>query len=199
MMAEPLKPRKVTSSGLGVDAYGPPVIDPTANVISLVDAAILRQDDLRSAESRHIRELMQLHTNYNQQLNNLRDNYSSQLRVQEAERLNAIRLFDTAASARASEVAGTQAATLAGQVQAAAEAMRNQVAAAAAAAAASLVTALEPIQSSINDLRKAQYEQQGQRVAQSEGKDTSQWIVGLVVGIIGAFIVGLSMYYITKP
>jgi hypothetical protein len=35
--------------GLGVDAAGGPVVDPTKNVLDLVAAAITRQDDLRGA------------------------------------------------------------------------------------------------------------------------------------------------------
>src|SRR5688572_11724945 len=49
-MAESDKP------GPGVDAQGQPVIDPTKNVLDLVEAAMRRQDDLRHAENRAIRE-----------------------------------------------------------------------------------------------------------------------------------------------
>jgi len=56
------------STGIGVDASGGPVIDPTENVLALVDvekkhqqdlraADTLRQDDLRDAETRRINEL----------------------------------------------------------------------------------------------------------------------------------------------
>jgi hypothetical protein len=40
-------------AGLGIDAAGGPVIDPTQNVLQLVDAAIGRQDDLRAAEAKY--------------------------------------------------------------------------------------------------------------------------------------------------
>jgi hypothetical protein len=42
--------------GLATDAKGNPVVDPTKNVLDLVTAAIQRQDDLRVAESRALRE-----------------------------------------------------------------------------------------------------------------------------------------------
>jgi hypothetical protein len=185
-------PVQLRNPGLGVDAAGLPAIDPTANVIALVNAAIQRQDDLREMEREHIREIL-----------GIRFEYEAKLRAQEAERINALRLFDTAASARASEIAGIQASTLANQVAAAAEAMRNQVAATERAAATSLITALEPIQSSISDLRRLQYEQQGQRVAQTEVKlerredrDTSHWLIGIVAAIGSALLVVFLTHYL---
>ena len=44
------------AGGVGVDSKGNPVVDPTRNVLDLVGAAIERQDDLRLAESKAIRE-----------------------------------------------------------------------------------------------------------------------------------------------
>lgn len=41
-----------TKIGEGIDRYGNPVIDPTKNVLDLVQAAIKRQDDLREAEAK---------------------------------------------------------------------------------------------------------------------------------------------------
>jgi hypothetical protein len=38
--------------GLAVDRFGGPVVDPTKNVLDLVQAAIRRQDDLRDAEAK---------------------------------------------------------------------------------------------------------------------------------------------------
>ena len=43
--------------GIGVDSLGGQVIDPTKNVLDLVEASIKRQDDLRDAETRRINEL----------------------------------------------------------------------------------------------------------------------------------------------
>lgn len=43
--------------GVAVDARGNAVIDPTKNVLDLVQAAIRRQDDLRDAETRRVNEL----------------------------------------------------------------------------------------------------------------------------------------------
>lgn len=57
-----------SSPGPGVDRHGTPVVDPTANVLDLVRAAIQRQDDLRESESRHIRELAAIRAGYDEQM-----------------------------------------------------------------------------------------------------------------------------------
>jgi len=81
------------------------VIDPTANVLSLVEAANKRQDDLRIAEARRVDEQMEL-----------RAYYTEKLADAEAKRLDAIRLVDVGAVSLANEKAGAQAAVLAKQV-----------------------------------------------------------------------------------
>jgi hypothetical protein len=96
-------------------------------------------------------------------------------------------------------VSAAQAAALAAQVALSADAMRVQVAAAAQAAQESQARYIDPIQKDIADLRRAQYEQQGQRaqVSDSRSKNGSVglWIglgvssflgfIGMVVGISG--------------
>lgn len=187
---------------------GGSTIDPTANVLQLVDAAVKRindlmdarthlqaaelrriddllearntllaareqrQDDLRAAESRHLKEIMEL-----------RATYDENLRAGETRRIDAIRAVDTGAVSRAAEVAAQQAATLAAQVQISADTLRGQVAASAQAAQVALATALEPLLKAVEDLRRVQYEQQGQKSAQSEGSGRSQWVIGVVVAV----------------
>jgi hypothetical protein len=155
--------------GPGVDAKGYPVIDPTQNVLDLVTAAIKRQDDLREAESRHMREIAEL-----------RSKYDKELRESESARIDAIRAVDVGAVNRAAEVSATQATILANQVASSAEALRIALAA-----------ALEPIQKDIADLRKTQYEQAGQRAQVGESRLNIGAILGgfsvvlvLVFGII---------------
>jgi len=136
----------------------------------LLVAAIQRQDDLRIAESRHVRQMATLQMQHDQEM-----------RIAEAARVDAIRSFDVGAVTRAAEVATTQASALAAQV-----------AAAASAATVALNTAFEPIQKDIADLRRAQYEAQG------KGKQVaglSTWIAvmiaagGLVVGFLSLLAV----------
>lgn len=159
--------------GLATDASGGPVIDPTANVRELVDAAIKRQDDLREAESRHVREVAAL-----------RAEYAGELRATETARIDAIRRVDVEAVQRDKETQAAQATALANQVAAAAEAMRTQVAAAASASVTGLAAALEPIQKDIQDLRKAQYEQQGIKSQTQESRGGLSVAIAAVSAVI---------------
>jgi len=158
-----------------------PVIDPTQNVLDLVTAAIKRQDDLREAAAKHVREVIEL-----------RADFEEKLRAAETGRIDAIRAVDVGAVNRAAEVSAQQATTLAAQVATSAETLRTQVAAAAAAATVALSAALEPIQKDIQDLRKAQYEAQG--VKAQTGETRLNWgpvlaglsvLLLLVFGVIG--------------
>lgn len=175
------------SPGLGVDAQGQPVVDPTQNVLDLVSAAIQRQDDLRQAESRHVREIAQM-----------RAEYANQLRLAETERINAIRAVDVAAVQQASQVSATQASTLAAQVATSAETLRTQVAAAATAATVALAAALEPIQKDIADLRRAQYEAQGQKTQVVESRSALSVTTAIAIGVAGliltAVIIAIGVY-----
>jgi len=184
------------SEGPATDRKNEAVVDPTANVLNLVEAAIqrmddllnagfLRQDDLRDKEASHIREIVQLRAH----MAELRASHARELREAEAARIDAIRAVDVGQVQRAAEVQADQATALASQVALSAETLRNTVAAAAAAAATALNTALDPIQKAIDDLRRAQYEQQGQKaqVVESQAKGGS---IGLWVGLAFA---GLSV------
>jgi hypothetical protein len=58
---------------------------------------------------------------------------------------------------------------------------------------------LEPIQKDVADLRRVQYEQQGQRVAQTETRGSNQWAVGVAISIALAFVslASLVIYIVT--
>ena len=169
------------------------VLDPTRNVLDLVDAAIKRQDDLREAEARHFREI-----------DKLRAIYDDKLRAAETARIDAIRAVDVNAAQQASQLAESRATTLAATVAAAAEAMRTQVGAAAAAAATSLASALVPLQDAIADLRRAQYEQVGQKTqvveAQAKGANIGLWVgvgLALLTLVLAAVTIVVSVYFAT--
>jgi hypothetical protein len=140
---------------------GQPPYDPTQNVLNLVQAAISRQDDMRNLVARHADDMA-----------TLRADYDAKLRSAETDRINAIRAVDVGAVAAAAQVSATQATTLAAQVATSAETLRTQVAAAATAATVALAAALEPIQKDIADLRRAQYEAQGQKTQVVETRET---------------------------
>src|SRR5687768_17871694 len=100
-MTEPQNP------GIGADAQGNPVIDPSKNVLDLVEAAIQRQDDLRAAESRHNREVAAIRDQALKDMAALRAEYAGELRLKETERIDAIRAVDVQAVQRAAEVQAT--------------------------------------------------------------------------------------------
>lgn len=82
--------RPKSHNGMGVDAKGNLVPDPTKNVQALVDAAIERVDDLRilndrriDADIKHLKEIVDLDREHTKELRDL-----------EAKRLDAIRQVD---------------------------------------------------------------------------------------------------------
>lgn len=186
--------------GLAVDAGGNPVIDPTRNVLDLVQAAVLRQDDLRQSEKEHLRELLALRSEQGnndrrhiKELLELGASYEEQLRAAEAKRIDAIRAVDVAAAAQGRIEAEARASALATQVQASAEAMRNQVASAAQAAAGSLVNALDPIQKAIDELRQAQYQAQGQKAQIVETRAGGGAVAGYIAGAVGVLVAVITI------
>src|ERR1035437_7545045 len=98
------------SGGPAVDKAGNAVVDPTSNVLQLVAAAIQRQDDLRTSETRHIKEIV-----------TLRAGYDEKLREAEAKRIDAVNAVNVTTSQQATKDAETRAATLAATVATSAE------------------------------------------------------------------------------
>ena len=205
-MAEPSgTPLTSPSGGPAVDGRGVPVVDPSKNVLDLVHAAIKRTDDITSLQASTEREYVLLHMQRQDDLRvmaeshlktllDVRSEYERLLMEKEAKRLNDIRAVDVNAVAEASRVATAQATTLATQVATSAETLRTQVATVATATATALTNALEPLQKSIEDLRKTQYSALGERVAKDYNRDGSQWLIGVGIGIMVLIInVGLAV------
>lgn len=186
------------SNGPAVDRAGAPVVDPTKNVLDLVSAAIQRQDDMselrtkmQTQESAHLREMA-----------DLREQHVYRLQAKEADRLDAIRAVDIGAVNRAAEEAATRANTLAVQVAQSAETLRTQVAATATAAQVQLSAALEPIIKDIADLRRAQYEAQGQKTQVVEARGAGNYALAIAGGIFGFIgIIGsiIALVIANKP
>lgn len=160
-----------------------PVIDPTKNVLNLVEAesrrldgvveaAVRRQDDLRECESRHVREIL-----------GLRAEYTGELRRAETERIDAIRSVDVAAVNRAAEVSAQVATTLA-----------TQVATLAASTATAQASALEPFRLAIEDLRRSQWEAQGGKAETREtGVGVRAWVAIGITALIGFMTVSIGV------
>lgn len=201
------------SAGPSTDRTGAPVIDPTKNVFDLVVASVKRIEDihqLQTISNKHILELSiqrqdDLRVNEVGNIKEilaLRSHYDELLRNKETERLNAIRVVDVNAVTEASRVAAAQALTLANQVATSAETLRTQVGTVATATATALANALEPLQKSIEDLRKTQYAQQGEKAAHLDVRtvnDSSQhavqWAIGLAVTIV-IIIVQIILHFL---
>jgi hypothetical protein len=170
-----------TGAGRGVDSSGGPVVDPTQNVMDLSEASNKRQDDLRIytdlitqekfrriddlrvAESRRLDDLRLAESKRIDGELILRAFYEDKLNAAEASRINAIRAVDVGAVAVASERATQQAAVLANQVIASADALRSQLAATAATMATQLQGQTTQITDRLALVEKAQYENKGRQ------------------------------------
>lgn len=195
-------------SGIPVDYAGRPTVDPTKNVLDLVDAAARRQDDIRAASDLRQNDLRAMETNYRQFIDELRESHVKELTSAEAKRIDAIRAVDVAAVATASERAAQQAQVLANQVSASAETLRGLVATTATSVTAQLGTIAQQLTDRIAALEKAQYEGKGRSAvydpqmdklaslvdqiatAQSQGRGKSQG-AGQVIAYI---VTGLSVF-----
>lgn len=137
------------------------VVDPTRNVLDLVEAAVKRIDDLRDAETRRVDEKIETEKAHTSELMALRANHANDLREAEAKRIDAIRVVDVNAVGATNERATAQAAVLASQVATTAETLRNLVATTASATAVQLDQLTKLLTDRIAALEKAQYEGQG--------------------------------------
>jgi DNA anti-recombination protein RmuC len=187
-----------TTQGKGVDSEGKPVIDPTENVIALVEAANIRQDDLRKVSEQlslerfqHMREMMRLHARY-----------ESKLSLAESKRIDAIRSVDVQAFQMQTERAAQNA-----------DALRNLVTTTASTLAGQQRQQSEEINKRLAAIEKLQYEGQGKssqtdplladlvqeikhlrsESSQTQGrgggmKDLVGWIVGAVMFIISVIV-----------
>jgi hypothetical protein len=156
------------SSGPATDRQNIPVIDPTKNVLDLVNAETKRQDDLRELEYSHLRQMAKLEAKHAKEMRLAESRRVDAIRKAETRRIDAIRAVDVAATASAASDTTTRANTLAGQVTAAADVTR-----------VALAAALDPIQKDIAELRRAQYEAPGviaqaQTGGERESRDTQR-------------------------
>jgi len=172
-------------SGKAVGGSGGPVVDPTKNVLDLVNASNLRQDDLRAAEQRRITEALE----HVQRMAELRASHALEMRKAEADRLDSIRAVDQGQIQRAAEVQLASATALAASTATMAETLRGQVAAAAivqasalaasdAKQAAALANGLAPLQKAIEELRQAQFLTAGSKAQVGESRTNYGAILG---------------------
>lgn len=157
-MADPLlrsrrRPRQRSTNGLGVDASGGPVIDPTENVVALSEAATKRQDDLRELTVK----MFQAEVNHLHDMTSLRAEHAKEIGAMEANRLNSIRQVDVLAVSTTAAQAQTAIQTLAATTAASAETLRNALATTAQTVANQLTATTARIEERISGLEKSSY------------------------------------------
>jgi hypothetical protein len=183
-----------------------PLIDPTANVLSLVNAETKRQDDLREAENKRLDELRKQQIMFENAIQKVREQAQKDLSAAESNRINAITLAEsrridallaaaTGAVSLASEKAQAQAATLAQQVATSAEALRAQVASTSSATTTLITQLRESLEKRLQLVEQNQYQGVGVTMQRTEGRQRMEWSVGTIVGIVGtlaALVMGIS-------
>lgn len=113
-------------TGIGVDATGGAVVDPTKNVLDLVEAERKRQDDLRNAQEKFVAAEV-AHT---KEMASLRADHQEKLDEKESDRLDKIRQVDITNAANSAAQTLTALQTLAAQTSATADTLRKENAAA---------------------------------------------------------------------
>lgn len=165
-------PTPSTNRGMAVDKNGGPVVDPTANVLALVKAAVQRLDDLRSSENRRIDDLRALESSRIDQLRaaesrrsdelaKLRSEFEDRLALAESSRINAIRAVDVGNVAIANERATAAATVLANQVTTSADTLRALVSSTAASMATSTTDLTKRFDDRLSALEKGSYQSTG--------------------------------------
>lgn len=143
--------------GVGVDAHGGAVIDPTANVLALVEAQAKSAEALRAADIR----FNEMQHAYLKDIGDLRARHAEALTIAESKRIDAIRAVDVGAVATAAERAGQQATVLANQVGTSAETLRTLV----ASTATTMANAAAQFQTQVTErlalLERSQYKGEG--------------------------------------
>jgi hypothetical protein len=173
---------KLTSNGLGVDASGSPVIDPTENVKDLMEASIKSITALSEAQALLTDEKikrMERECIHQDTIANLREEHNKEIRRMESDRVDKIRSVDVANAAATAAQLLSAVTTLATTQQGTAETLRNQVSATAAAVASQTERVINPIIERLALLEKSSYTGAGK----GEGIGMS-W--GVILGIIGA-------------
>lgn len=149
------------SPGPGVDREGRPVIDPTLNVRELVSADVKRQDDLRELDGR-----------WRDRLERVQIDHAWEIRRAEADRIDAILAAGATNVQRAAEVQSGVAERLVVQVAETATAFEGR-----------LRSSLAPLEEAIGDLRRSQYQEQGQKTQVVETRASADDLAPLLTAI----------------
>lgn len=161
--------------GIAIDAAGGAVIDPTKNVLDLVDMSVVRLNDLRDASQQltdaklaHIKEVVELRAECAKETRNadgkiaeMREEYSKRVRELDADRLEKIRQVDVLAGNTAADRALVAIQTLATTTSQNAETLRSMVSQNASTLAAQLDQRMAAVTERIAAVEKSIYTGQG--------------------------------------
>jgi poly-gamma-glutamate capsule biosynthesis protein CapA/YwtB (metallophosphatase superfamily) len=177
----------------------PAPVDPTANVLALVAAAMARQDDLRAAEAKRRDDLFTVEQRHRSEM---REQMGTQLDarlVAEKERVNALLAAAQSAVALDRTRAELTASALAERVDTSAKTLSAQVETTAKAAEAAVIAAATSLNSRIAPLEQFRFEQGGAKTQQVEGKSDNRWVLGVAMSA-PAFLLALIaiVYALTK-
>ncbi|HEV8216973.1 MAG TPA: hypothetical protein VGP95_14095 [Gemmatimonadaceae bacterium] len=202
------QPKRGGKAGMGVDAHGGPVIDPTENVIALNEAANKRQDDLRQGA----KELSDAKIAHQKEIGDLRATHAKETRTFDNDRWDKIRSVDMAnAAATATQILQAVNTNAAAQERTA-QTLRDQVATTATAAenrqaafAADMVKRLSAVELSMSKgegkqqiadpasertamLVERLITQQAAGTGKTDGADQTWKWIALVAGLALAFL-----------
>ena len=159
------------------------VIDPTANVLKLVEQAMLRQDDLRKAESARLDAIASSEKAHATTVRELESKYRDSAALAETRRVDAVIAQQAQAVILASTRAELTASALAERVDTSARTLAESVKVTADANAAALTVALKTLTDRIDPLERFRYEMGGRSSLQVEARQDSHWTVGQAVTI----------------
>lgn len=209
--------------GLAVDSHGEPVVDPTKNVLDLVQNSIERLDDLRAADQLLVvakLQIMEAKVIALGDMQRLRAEHSSEITQLESKRLDAIRAVDVAAVQTAADRAAQAITALAATTTTNAENLRNALTTTATTIAKQTADTVAGITERLTSLERSSYVGQGKAgvidpaaaanaellqrllIAQSAGAGKSQgqdntWkVVASVIGVIATLV---GIYAVVKP
>jgi len=212
--------QRKNGAGLGVDSRGGPVVDPTANVIALVEANAKAAERLREADNRYYDEVMK----NLKEMTSLRAQHQRELDAGESSRLDSIRKVDREDVNKTAVAAQAAITTLATTTNTMAETLRNQVATVAGVAESRQAAFAGDVNKRLSALELSSSEGKGKQTVsdpqmekltelvatlarnQASGTGKSEgvsWIGMLIMGTVtvlgGLFGIAGVLYAILKP
>lgn len=213
-------PADSIGSGIPVDELGGRTVDPTANVLGLVEASNKRQDDLRNLT----KELQDYKIACVKEEVIMHARHQAELRIAESARLDSIRQVDREDVAKTAASANNAITTLAKQTTDLATTLQNQVSATAAAAETRRSADMSEVNKRVSALELASSASAGKQTladpqmdklsalveslarAQSQGSGKTQginWVAALIAGAIsliaGLLAIGVTLFALLKP